>query len=95
MNSKKLWTGTVNPDRSLTVPSELAAKFGLRPGARIVYEESSNEFHVLRPVSQLAKVYVEPTDLCNLECVTCARNVWEEPMGMMAAETFERLLAGI
>lgn len=87
MNSKQQWAGQVNPDGSLTIPPELAAKFGLKPGARVVYEESPNEFHVLRPASHLAKIYVEPTDLCNLECRTCARNVWEEPMGMMSQAT--------
>ena len=95
MNSKQQWTGRVNSDGSLAIPPELAAKFGLRPGVQIVYEESPNEFHVLRPASHLAKIYVEPTDLCNLECRTCARNVWEEPMGMMSQATFERLLASI
>jgi MoaA/NifB/PqqE/SkfB family radical SAM enzyme len=45
-----------------------------------------------RPVSHLARVYIEPTSRCNLNCRTCIRNSWEEPQGDMTAETWERLV---
>jgi MoaA/NifB/PqqE/SkfB family radical SAM enzyme len=41
-----------------------------------------------------AKIYVEPTSRCNLNCRTCIRNVWDESMGWMSRETFARVLDG-
>ena len=46
-------------------------------------------------MTHLAKVYVEPTNLCNLECRTCIRNVWDEPLGRMTRETFARIVEGL
>jgi MoaA/NifB/PqqE/SkfB family radical SAM enzyme len=48
-----------------------------------------------RPVTHLTKVYIEPTVACNLDCITCFRNAWEQPIGRMTDETFERILAGL
>ena len=54
-----------------------------------------NEVQLLRSSDHLARVYIEPTNRCNLECLTCISNVWDEPMGMMQWETFELILDGI
>ena len=48
-----------------------------------------------RPVTHLTKVYIEPTVACNLDCITCFRNAWDQPIGRMTEETFERILAGL
>ncbi len=41
---------------------------------------------------QLAKLYIEPTNQCNLNCRTCIRNVWTEPLGKMSDEVFGRIV---
>jgi MoaA/NifB/PqqE/SkfB family radical SAM enzyme len=41
------------------------------------------------------KVYVEPTNACNLACATCVRHAWDEPEGYMAWETFAAVLDGV
>ncbi len=46
-------------------------------------------------MKELKKIYVEPTSRCNLSCVTCIRNAWEEPMGDMDSSVFHALLDGI
>jgi MoaA/NifB/PqqE/SkfB family radical SAM enzyme len=43
----------------------------------------------------LAKVYVEPTNRCNLECRTCIRHGWDEPLGQMIETTFAQIMAGL
>lgn len=48
-----------------------------------------------RPVTDLARVYVEPTNACNLTCATCVRNVWSAQSGFMAEETFDAILRGL
>jgi MoaA/NifB/PqqE/SkfB family radical SAM enzyme len=42
-----------------------------------------------------AKVYVEPTNACNLACATCVRHSWDEPEGFMDWATFEAAADGI
>ena len=42
-----------------------------------------------------AKVYVEPTNACNLACSTCVRHAWDEPEGFMAWSTFEAVVDGL
>jgi MoaA/NifB/PqqE/SkfB family radical SAM enzyme len=43
----------------------------------------------------LKKIYIEPTNRCNLSCVTCIRHAWEEPMGDMAWPAFQSLIDGL
>ena len=41
------------------------------------------------------KVYVEPTNACNLACATCVRHSWDEPEGFMDWATFEAVVDGL
>ncbi len=43
----------------------------------------------------LRKVYVEPTNACNLACTTCVRHAWDEPEGHMAWSTYEAVVDGL
>ena len=45
-----------------------------------------------RPITHLNKVYIEPTVACNLDCVTCFRNDWDQKIGRMSEETFRSIL---
>jgi MoaA/NifB/PqqE/SkfB family radical SAM enzyme len=85
----------VDDQGRLVLPAELVTAFGLKPGARIRVDEGQNHFRLHRPVTQLTKVYVEPTVACNLDCITCFRNEWEDPTGQMSDETFARILHGL
>ena len=46
-------------------------------------------------MSQLSKLYIEPTNCCNLTCRTCVRNIWGEEPGYMSQATFDRILASL
>ena len=43
----------------------------------------------------LRKVYVEPTNACNLDCRTCLRHAWDEPEGFMDWLVYERVVEGL
>ena len=43
----------------------------------------------------LGKVYLEPTNACNLACSTCVRHAWDEPEGFMEWTTFEAVVDGL
>lgn len=46
-------------------------------------------------IDRLARLYVEPTNRCNLDCRTCMRNGWEEPLGFMEPELFGKIIAEV
>lgn len=72
-----------------------ARSLGLLPGASLRLETGEALWVARRPVFDLAKVYVEPTNRCNLTCRTCVRNAWDAPTGFMAPEVFGAVLAGL
>ncbi|UCB44895.1 MAG: radical SAM protein [Spirochaetota bacterium] len=77
------------------MPEEIRNKLGIEPGSHVKIEEARDRIIIHRPVNHLVKVYIEPTNMCNLQCSTCMRNVWEEPGGKMEIETYYRILRGI
>lgn len=92
--SSTIWA-EVGMDGGLVLPPEIIERFNLKPGAKVRLEESGNFVRMHRPLTQLSKVYIEPTVECNLKCITCFRNAWDQPMGRMTEETFQRILAGL
>ena len=38
------------------------------------------------------KLYIEATTGCNLQCVTCIRNIWSDPIAAMKRDTFQSIL---
>jgi len=93
--SKDGFFAYVDEEGRLVLPRELASRYGLKPGVRIPVDEKPASLSLRPPVSRLARVYVEPTNRCNLECRTCIRNSWEEPLGQMNDETFSRIVEGL
>lgn len=91
---KTIWA-EVDDQGRLVMPAEVAERYGLRPGARVRLDEEPNAVRMHRPVSHLARVYVEPTNRCNLTCRTCMRNIWDEEPGRMTRATFDRILDGV
>ncbi|MEN6408559.1 MAG: radical SAM protein [Anaerolineaceae bacterium] len=85
----------INAEGDLILPPDLAKRLGWAPGETLRLDWNGDTATLSRGVDHLAKVYIEPTDRCNLNCRTCMRNVWDEPMGMMSPETFERVLASL
>jgi MoaA/NifB/PqqE/SkfB family radical SAM enzyme len=85
----------VDEQGRLVIPPNIAREYGLQPGARVRLDEGNNFVRMHRPVTHLTKVYIEPTVACNLDCITCFRNAWEQPIGRMSDETFEHILAGL
>ena len=79
----------------LVLPPELMERFGFTDGAAVRVEERGDAITLGRTSVSLARVYVEPTTVCNLRCRTCIRNVWDEPPGMMSSRTFARIIDGV
>lgn len=90
----ELWA-EVDERGCLVLPPDAADTYGMKPGTRVRIERNPNHLRVHRPASSLTKIYVEPTDLCNLNCTICIRNGWDETLGKMTQETFDRILEGV
>ena len=95
MNQTDRLKATVDAEGRLVLPAEVASQLGLRPGVSVSLDRDANSVCLRRPIEQLAKVYVEPTTRCNLNCRTCIRNSWDDPPGEMDEETFTRVLQGL
>jgi MoaA/NifB/PqqE/SkfB family radical SAM enzyme len=90
--SKKAYYTKFGKDGSLAIPPDLAGKLGLEPGAEVEVVADIGGIEVRPNIHSLNRLYVEATSRCNLSCRTCIRNTWEEPMGDMDAEVFDRLI---
>lgn len=86
---------TVDKKGRLIVPKWALNGFHLSPGTRIQVEQSLDGIHLRPTVPSLSKIYIEPTNACNLKCRTCIRNAWDEPTGFMTDQVFERILLGM
>ncbi len=85
----------VDDQGRVILPPKLAERLGLEPGQMLTVEPTDQGAMVRWPVTRLRKLYIEPTSLCNIACRTCIRNVWDEPMGRMSADTFAQVLDGL
>ncbi len=85
----------VDEQGRLILPPDMARQYGLVPGTKVRVDSENNVVRLHRPTSQLTRLYVEPTDHCNLDCVTCYRNNWAEALGRMTDATYQRILDGV
>jgi MoaA/NifB/PqqE/SkfB family radical SAM enzyme len=70
-------------------------RWGLTPGTEFLADETPDGIILRRADPALAKVIVEPTSACNLNCRTCVRHSWDEPIGSMSMATYRALIAGL
>ncbi len=95
MKGRLKFPAQVDEEGRLVLPQETISRFGLKPGVRVAIEDAGNHLRLHRPIEHLAKVYIEPTNACNLECRACIRRVWDEPIGQMSRKTFGRIVEGL
>lgn len=79
----------------LILPKEVMDHYGLVEGASIRLSEDQMGFSLSRSTHSLARIYVEPTNICNLDCRTCMRHGWTEALGRMDPGTFQRILEAV
>jgi MoaA/NifB/PqqE/SkfB family radical SAM enzyme len=95
MKKRSIITVEVDNQGRFILPAELGKRYGFTAGAKVRLDENETDFRLSRTSENLSRVYIEPTNLCNLDCVTCMRNVWDEAPGQMRADIFNRILEGV
>ena len=71
----------LDPEGRLAFPDQVRRRWGLEAGADVVVRQTPQGLMLLPADPPLAKVYVEPTSACNLNCRSCMRHSWNEPTG--------------
>jgi MoaA/NifB/PqqE/SkfB family radical SAM enzyme len=61
-------------------------------GQPVVLDQEGRLILPPEAATQPAKIYIEPTTHCNLNCPICIRDTWNEKQGHMSTETFAHLL---
>lgn len=78
--------------KQLFLTDELAKFLGAEGTTTFRVVMRQNKIEIFPNIHSLAKVYIEPTTLCNLNCRTCIRETWHEPLGRMKKEVFDGLI---
>jgi MoaA/NifB/PqqE/SkfB family radical SAM enzyme len=79
----------------LSFSEEFNLQHGIKPGSKVYVDETPKGPRLRLPVTHLKKVYIEPTNRCNLDCRICMRHAWDEPLGQMSMDTFSRIIDGL
>jgi MoaA/NifB/PqqE/SkfB family radical SAM enzyme len=86
---------TVDEQGRLVLPAAVARQFGFVPGEQVYLDLAEHTVRLHRPLSNLARIYLEPTTRCNMDCEMCQRQGWPEGTGDMTPEIFARILESI
>ena len=70
MSEIKTHWAEVDAQGRLVLEPDVAARYGLRPGARVRLDLDSNTVRMHRPVTHLAKLYIEPVSYTHLTLPT-------------------------
>jgi len=92
MNSKKNIYAKVDEQGRIIIPKEMLDHYGIKEGNRLLLSEENSEIKIHQPITHLKKIYIEPTNRCNLSCKTCMRNMWDEELGQMENSTFDKIV---
>jgi tungsten cofactor oxidoreducase radical SAM maturase len=79
-------------DGILKLPEDFLSRRGLPQGLEWWVDQRDTAVILLPRLPNLRKLYVEPTTVCNLNCRTCIRNVWDDPKTHMEMGVFITLL---
>lgn len=86
---------TIDPDGNVKLEAEMLRKLGISGGDELEVEAQDGRLVLRRADPALSRVYVEPTNGCNLACRTCIRHSWSDETGVMSMDTYSRLIDGL
>ncbi len=86
---------TVADNGTIHIERDVLRRLGISPGDAVDLVTTEHGLVLRRADPALSKVYVEPTNGCNLSCRTCIRHSWEDETGVMDMAVYERLIDGL
>jgi len=94
-NVLKEYSVPVGTNNQPIFPEELVTILGMEDASSIRVVKHENKIEIYPNIHSLSKLYIEPTSTCNLGCRTCIRETWNEPLGSMDINIFDKLLEQI
>jgi len=76
----------------LIIPEEFIQESTLKNHKEYIMYEEGGKITMIPSIHSISRIYIEPTSLCNLNCLTCIRHNWEEKPGGMEMDTFNEFL---
>ena len=86
---------TARNDRAVVLDEQLLSRTGIAPGDEFLVVETDTGLLLRKADPSLRRVYVEPTNGCNLSCQACMRHSWHERIGFMSMDTYNLLIEGL
>ncbi len=86
------WKARVEFDGRIQLPEQVLSDHGIHPGDTVRLTRTGQNLRVDYSPHFLRRIYLEPTNACNLSCATCMRNQWDEPSGYMEPEIFDKII---
>lgn len=80
---------------NLMLPHSFLDRRHVSAGAEYWLNEREGDLILHPRIPDARKLYIEVTTGCNLQCSTCIRNVWADPIAPMNKSTFENILASL
>jgi tungsten cofactor oxidoreducase radical SAM maturase len=82
----------LDKDGRVKLPEEFLQRRHLPQGMEWWINQRDDAIILLPRQPDLRKLYIEPTTVCNLNCRTCIRNVWEDPKTHMEMDIFRQIV---
>lgn len=85
----------VGANGSLQLPPEVLKEMGISPGSKVLVNNSLQGLTIRNLNPDLSKLYIEPTNTCNLNCRTCIRRSWNNSEGFMDMDIYTKILKDV
>ncbi len=85
-------TVITNPDGFIKLPVDFLQRRHLPDQMDFWLDERDGDILLHPKLTDIRKLYIEPTTVCNLICRTCIRNVWLDPIESMEMTTFQKIV---
>jgi tungsten cofactor oxidoreducase radical SAM maturase len=82
----------VGKDGHFRLSEDSTKRAYLPSGTECWLEQKDNTLILLPLLSDIRKLYIEPTTDCNLNCLTCVRNVWQDIKASMDIGVYYELM---
>ena len=79
----------------LIIPGAFFQRRHFSPNTEYWLDEREGDLILHSRLPDVRKLYIQPTNGCNLRCRTCIRNVWGDPEAQMPMNTFQRLVESL
>lgn len=84
-----------NKDQTITLPTDFLERRGQLGACEFWLDEREGDLLLHPRIPDVEKLYIEATTGCNLQCSTCIRNEWSDPLAPMKESTFRQIVASL